>query len=299
MKRFFNKLSIYAVYVVTLWTFILLFNLFAGSDKIDHQKKVVIFGDSHAKHGLNPKAISKNCINYSMSAEPLMFTYYKLKKIQNVIALDTVVLGIGPHSFSSFNDRKFTDNRWSNSMLSIGYRLFINEELTMPIDKKLLYKIIFQKMILLPHAYIYQEFLGNYSPIDPKNSILSKSNIDVTVNRHYYFNSEALKVSRLQLAYFNRINKFCNEEGIKLVIIAPPVHVDYLKELPAHFITSYDSIIHSYKDSMLVLDMLRVSVPDSFFYDGDHLNELGAKQVGDSIKQIFGRKPTNISADGF
>jgi len=45
--------------------------------------------------------------------------------------------------------------------------------------------------------------------------------------------------------------------------------------------------------------MLRLSVPDSFFQDGDHVNELGANLVGDSIQKILVKKPTNISADGF
>ena len=301
MKRFFLKTGVYAGYVFLLWTSTHLFNTCTGSDKFDYKKKVVILGDSHAELGINPKVISKNCINYSMSAEPLMFTYYKLKKIQNVIGLDTLILGIGPHSFSSFNDRKFTDLRWSNTMFSRGYRLLIHQELDMPVDESLLYKTAFKRQALLPNPYNDQtEYLGAYMPMNPeKLPRLSKLEIDVTIKLHYHHNLEVLEVSNLQLAYFNRINNFCFEEGIKLVLMAPPVHVDYLTAIPEPFIVTYDSIINSYKDSILVLDMLRLSIPDSFFADGDHVNELGANFVGASIKQTLGKNPPTFLPAGF
>jgi|GEM_PF-847642 len=299
MKRFFIKLSVYVGYIFIFWTCILLFNLCSGFSKLYSEKKVVILGDSHAKTAINPKAISKNAINYSQFTEPFMFTYFKLKKIHNDIGLDTVMLSLGPHSFSSINDRKFTDARWSTTMFSRGYRLLILEELDMLVDKKSLYRTWFKKMVLWPN-HDQTEYLGTYTPKNPENSPrLSKSDIDKSIKKHYYYDSEALVVSNLQLAYFKKITTFCSREGINLVIVAPPVHIDYLTLVPEPFIVTYDSIINSYKDSILVLDMLRLSVPDSFFQDGDHVNELGANLVGDSIQKILVKKPTNISADGF
>ena len=93
---------------------------------------VLIAGDSHPLRSLNPE-LFKNAVNISQRGEPYVLTYWKLKKVLNNYLPDTLILGYSTHNLSSFNDLKFSEDKWSVEMFKRCYPI---QELS-DIDRKI------------------------------------------------------------------------------------------------------------------------------------------------------------------
>jgi len=77
-------------------------------EAFDFKIDTLILGDSHPQHALDTRII-KNSFNYTAAAESYILTYYKLKYIldNHLKKIDTIILNIDPHSFTSARSNQF------------------------------------------------------------------------------------------------------------------------------------------------------------------------------------------------
>ena len=100
MRQFLRRISIFVTAVLlffVLWRVVLYVAKTRIGNKVTHSATVFV-GDSRMNY------LYQSADNYGVTAEPLVYSYYKLKYILSQRNLDTVVLAVGYNSFSSHYD---------------------------------------------------------------------------------------------------------------------------------------------------------------------------------------------------
>ncbi|MEC7267650.1 MAG: hypothetical protein VXV82_03440, partial [Bacteroidota bacterium] len=248
--------------------------MYTGQSKAIPKSNMLIVGDSHPQHSLNPKYLH-DAQNISQSAEPYVLTYWKLKKIVQLSMPDTLIVGLAPHNISQFNDLKFSNQRWAGEMFSRSYPIeeFSDISDKIDVDFTTFYKVLWKQTAFYPKSN-HIPYVGRYENVE-KSHI---TDIEDAVKRHYYQKGESLGVSDLALEYLDSIVSLAKANDITLIMVSNPVHEQYLNKIPDPIMQKFDELIEVYSDEYLVFDKTRSYYPDSLYLNADHLNESGAKR---------------------
>ncbi|HAB89233.1 MAG TPA: hypothetical protein DCF84_01765 [Bacteroidetes bacterium] len=248
--------------------------IYTGSSEPIPKSNILIAGDSHPQHSLNPKYFH-DAQNISQSAEPYVLTYWKLKKIVQSSIPDTLIIGLAPHNISQFNDLKFSKQPWASEMFSRSYPIeeFSDISDKISVDFPSYYKVLWKQTAFYPKSN-HIPYAGGYENVE--GSYIT--DIADAVKRHYYLNGELLGVSDLALEYLDSIVSLAHAKDITLIMVSNPVHEQYLNKIPDRIMEKFDELIDVYSNEHLVFDKTRSYYPDSLYLNADHLNEFGAKR---------------------
>jgi len=261
--------------------------------------RTLILGDSHIQAAVNPDSLEA-AVNVGSSGEPLMITYYKLRKILDQHpSIETVVLGFGPHNLARYNDRKVRDAPWANEILGrytgvvpwkemSGVEIDRRALLLTPLKRDLLpnYELFYLAVALVQketRRYPYDEgFLANTG-----NEIQGQTP-DRTLERHYP-DGEAEEPSEIQLDYLRRIVELARERGLGLVLLSAPLHPAYRSRIPETLTAAHARTLEEASDipGVTALDLTDLPLEPGQYRDFDHVNAFGADVVAGRLRAVL------------
>lgn len=283
--------------------------------------KTLILGDSHARTALNPEFIRASCSS-AQKGEELEYSYYKLKQALNTTnSLENVILTVSYFNFNSPVDneaemmkryhRIMDESLYQAKAASGEYSAAIRFRHL--IDHKLPDCLPFGLLNSIIETWAEPMFLGGYE-LRWGSTIGQRRALDGAIQRHYYQGNSLREISPLRTAYFAKIVKLCQEKRVRLWVINTPLHQDYRAELPREIVSHYQKIMAAGEQKLIMhngqeqirqtgqdlpgkdqadfiyLDYSMLYLPDTFFFDYDHLNGEGASFFSQIIDQLVNRK---------
>ncbi len=252
--------------------------------------KTLILGDSHAQQGINPDYLEAS-VNISQSSEFLMYSYYKLAKIlQSDNGIENVVLTYSYHSLSKYGSSGSSEmlKRYHMLLDEAFYRdFFIDEGVFFNFVIRYLadvYKIPFGVANDFAECLNFRKYRGTLNApyigsfISAGTSVVREAaELDKTIQNHYHKNHGIKDISAMKIAYLERISDLCGASGINLYLVNTPVHDSYYRKIPEKFIREVDSAAESLENATThYINYSQLALPDSDFYDCQHLNQKGA-----------------------
>lgn len=244
----------------------------------------LIIGDSHARKNLDP-AQFPHALNQAQSAE---FTYYSHAKLRKLLehnrGTDQVIITVSYHSLGEFPfyESAEMNRRYRNILNGRFYREKLLREVP---DPGFLGPWLSQELSLplgvlndLAEAQAQEApYQGEFEPA--QGSVIGKHKaLREALRRHYTFHGIPTHISKLKAEYLKRIAMLCRGKGIRLIIVNTPVHPDYLRRVPKGHIRYTDTFARSLEEyGASYLNYSAMPLPDSLYYDYDHLNRVGAK----------------------
>ena len=300
MKKLLKSLIIFSapIIILVLLFFMVIIGISELVVKNSNQYKysgnidILFLGDSHITNAVIDSLIP-NSLNASKTSETYYYTFQKLKFISSKSNIKSVVLGYSYHNISAYQDF-YTNGSLSYLANHSFFSLDLKEKIRVLNwnKKKLLY---FLKELIKSAEYQFK---------NRKNSTLERSYLDGFYNEFkysrynyhstekritYQFKSSSNKFyrfSELNLFYFYKIIKFCNNNNIELILLNTPLHQEYIKKVPNVFITKYNNIV--IKKNLQLINLENIDLSDSCYVaDGDHVSCKGAQILTRKLGEIL------------
>lgn len=294
MKKFILNLAVFSLIISAgfIAYFLVISNLSlktAENYRFGKNINKLIAGDSRTQYSINDKILN-NSRNISQNSEGLLYTYYKLKLLlKNNPEIDTVLLGVSYHTFSSY----YADIR--NKPEVSGRYFFVlpvTEQLRSLTDTKNTLPLI-QFALSEGTKNLYNNkpdttLLGGYDCYTTTKRI-NDSVIADRINFQFFEGGRERELFEENIIYFNKIAELCKERNIRLIIINTPMHKQYSAKVPAKFKNELRELIKNNGLYEINFDTLILSDAD-FLPDGDHLQESGAKLTSDYLNKLLNRE---------
>lgn len=255
--------------------------------------KVLIFGNSHAFYGLNPKYFDKPTFNLSNISQSLYFDQLLFDKhIDKFKSLQCIILNVEYTSLSQ------VDNSEEDIWRKYYYKEYM--DLEVPIIANFDPKVCFLSStrsfstnVKLIKRYISE---GTLVDCDEKgfgiNYVKENRKLDIdkialfTVKKHEDNSLDFSKnISRIQ----SIINK-CNQKKIKVIIVTMPTCKEYSSGVNQLKLKKIIKTCSSFKN-VCYLNLFKDSrFTDDDFFDPDHLHNLGAKKCSLIVNKILNYK---------
>lgn len=274
MKNFIKNINLFLIGLTVIFITNFCINLFVISLTKENIKKseILIIGDSHPRRCINP-ALLKNALNICQSAEPYLITFWKLKALIKKVNPKKVIIGFAPHNISNFNDLKFSHERWRLEMFKRSYLI---EEFNLITDLEIkfnqYYLFLFKQFCLFPR-FNHIHYIGNHEQSNQSNT----SNVNKTINKHYYFDDHEPGISEISINFLDSIINLCKAHHITPILINTPVHISYKERIPKTIQNRYELEISKWRNKGIIIFNENSEIyPDNYFYNSDHLNNSGA-----------------------
>lgn len=272
---------------------------------LNHKTQTVIVGDSHTKTAINPKYL-KNSINTSIAAEDFIYSYYKIKLILEANpSLQNIILGISYHNISDFNKSKQIGEQ-AKSLLSYYYMLLDQEgeelvcsfsepfiinklkyDYGIPIASKEDIKRNTKFILNISYPKDYPFWGGFYHS---KKSLLNNETVYKSINRHFYFDGKMCKISELEIAYLYKIIELCKDYDVDIILVNTPLSKLYRDKIPEEFRKEFSALLKKILTNynhVKYIDLSTMDMQNSFYGDGDHVNEYGASIVSTKLNELI------------
>lgn len=256
-----------------------------------NQTQILILGDSHLATALDP-AFLPNSENICQFGEPYLITYHKLKFILEQGAgsqIKTILLGFSPHNLAAFNDYKLSGITETTKLIERSYPLMnLTDYAVQPVDSRTYFKIWGRSMLLYPSRQHFS-FIGQY---EPQTAFLKSADAQAKLNEHYAPYGETLGQSAIALQYLEAIQSLSEAHDIELILVGAPLHTSYLAGIPEPIARHYEETKQHFKArGLTVLDYGALPLPDSLFFNHDHLNSNGAAYFTPLVAQAISANP--------
>jgi len=214
----------------------------------------------------------------------LQFLFVEAKKLLNTCksSKKTLLLSIGPQNFSDFNEKKLQIPKYAKALYKDYYPLLLE-------NPSFFDKTIIKTMCLYPHKK-HQAWLGHF---EARPYRLSIANLDKTIKRHYYAESDTLcHISQTAIQALDSLILLAQKKDSRLVLFVAPVHPQYQQAIPEPFKKQFrKTLAYCREKGIRILDYSQLSLPDSLFYDYDHLNEKGARIFTQKLTEDLKKGP--------
>lgn len=252
----------------------------------DIRHPIVFLGDSHIALAVNDEMMD-GTINIARSAEPIGYTYEKLKiLLESNTGIETVFLGFGYHNIAEgFNDFLSTRKSISNNYF---YLLSLEEKLKVTLSWGRHSANHLKHVINLGYNNIRRQkspYKGGYS--NPfRETTARKKDMDNRIKLQFTEKKDGRTLSRSSIEYLARIRDLCRRQGVRLTLLNTPLHPYYLGKIPEKYMVGYRQITDSL--GMDVMDLTRLFDEDHMFVaDGDHVSTEGALATSRHIMEIM------------
>ncbi len=300
MKHFVYKISVFLLLIIITCAFIEIMLRQIPNDyklkskylgKFSGNIEVLFLGGSHSLFGINPFYTKMIGFNASNPSQSLDYDLAILKKYQNKwSSLKFVVI---PLSYSSlFEDLSGIAEAWriKNYVIYFGIRnsrhlAYYAEILNGPLLTQFyrLYNYYVQKVDFVECT----EFGWNssYSSVTQKNLI--ETGLEAS-KRHTV--SDLHKFEKMESDLISIVN-YLKEFDCRLILFTPPAYKSYSENLNPELLNKTietGNRIARENDNCYYINLLYDSTfLATDFYDGDHLNEIGAKKLTLKIDSII------------
>jgi hypothetical protein len=257
MAQFLKRISIFVtallLFFVT-WQVMLVAAISSRGNEITHGN-TVFAGDSRVSF------LYQSPDNYALAAEPLLYTYYKLAFIMRQKHLDTVVLGVGYSSFSSYYDSYI-----ERSDIMEPYYLLLPREMKWNNFTRVRHPRLIsdrtQELFFRNRAII-----GEYK-LPPQGKYFTKRECDARIKEQYHRRT----ICNTNVRYFDSVKQLCSRNAVTLILLNPPAHPYYEANVPDAFVANYHQIVAGCQ----LWNFSQAMSDDSLFLpDGDHVTAKG------------------------
>lgn len=254
-----------------LWRVVLYTAVAHTGHKAAHSA-VVFVGDSRMNY------LYQSPDNYGATAEPIVYTYYKVKYMLSQRKLDTVVLAVGYNSFASYYDEHI-----KNISIMERYYPYLPDSVQRKYLTKVQHpRVLYDRTIdLLRTGTVV---VGAYNA-PPRNWYFSKTDCNKRLKEQY----EGKVLCTANLQYLDSMRMLCAAHGVQLILLHSPIHPYYEEHVPTTFIATYKQTVAQY----LVWNFAHTLNVDTLFLgDGDHVTEKGAEIMTkkiDSLRALAGK----------
>lgn len=280
MKTFILKVTVFlSILAAGMGLVIAVLDLLNG--KLVHRKvrdirhPMVFVGDSHIALAVNDETMD-GTINMARSAEPIGYTYQKLKiLLESNSGIERVFLGFGYHNIAEgFND--FLQRRTSVSN-NYFYLLSLEEKIKVMLSWGRHSVNHLKSVIDLGFENIRRQrspYDGGYS--NPfRETTARKEDMDKRLQIQFSDKPGAGTFSRSSIEYLARIRDLCRRHGVRLTLLNTPLHPYYRSNIPEKYMARYRQVTDSL--GMDVMDLTGLFDEEHMFVaDGDHVSTEGA-----------------------
>jgi hypothetical protein len=290
MKKYISRLSLFLlILLVYLGANYAINSYFIESNpyKINKDKTVLIFGDSHLMSACDPNYID-NSKNICVGGEPYFISLQKIKYLlEHNSQIKTAVLGFAYHNTSGFNDVKLSTGSAAMPIMESCYPILsINTLDDVPSDNEKYLISIIHKMLLYPKKEHYS-FIGRFKKDNGKGIGIKSAEGPLT--RHFQIDGKPADLSTVNLEYLENIVIFCKKNDITLYLVNAPLHQEYVAGVEISYIKKYKELAEVYEkqSELYVLDYSTLELADSLYRNHDHVNKDGAVIVSKKINKII------------
>ena len=294
MKKLLTRFLLYAVTIAFLYSvYLFMIVMVMNTDrlyKIQDNKSVLILGDSRLAYGINDSSLD-DAYNLSQVADAYLYSYQKLQKILPLNPnIHTVVLAYAGENIQQkmvdvwLYKNTFMYEKVHNylHLMTPGQLLYMFAHNPAQVIKVLVgtpksktplcARILRSQSVSMQELHIGEhEYLGGV--------INLKKNIDFIAKDK----DDPLKVSQWQIDYLHKIVNLCRSHNVRVVFLRTPEHK--LFKRPNENL--YLNILHEQFPDVVFKDYVGMNLPDSCFYDWDHINHNGAVALTDSLRSFF------------
>lgn len=258
-------------------------------DKESRNIKILFLGSSHSYFDVNPEFIKPVSFNAAHVAQPLSYDYEILKKYKN--RWDSLQYIVVPIDYVSLYTRGLARQYVKNYV--IYYGIDIEGRLTDYFE--LANGKIRDKLSMLCEYYLHKKDNITCNKYGWGVSYPSQSSQDLITTgktrayQHTINGSDSFVKSNVTIV--NKIIAFAKAKNVKVIFYTSPSYKTYTEHLNKSRLDSTISIITEISRTnnntryYNLLDM--PTFTDKDFWDGDHLNDFGAKKLTFILKNII------------
>lgn len=255
--------------------------------------KTIILGNSIVNYGVNPSLLGDSTYNIALSGQWFQFNKMMLETyLPQMPNLKYIIWGIATYSL------------WMEDKDDVD---IIHHQLYMDFDIPLEKRQIPLEIISL-RSYALRKWSKYY--ISHKETVLCDSlgfDHSYSIDRRGHWWREDIpgivshqcswkkhdkdgKIYAQNIQYMHQIAQLCQQRGIKLILVTPPVHPEYFRLMDKKQFNQLKQSIQQLTqqwDNTLSLEYINNNrFTDEDFYDGNHLNsDIGAKKFTLTLKK--------------
>lgn len=251
----------------------------------------LILGNSHTMYACNPTYFTKPTYNFAFLSQSLEMDRLLLYRYGNQFSsLQTVIVPISYFSLFSDMKRDGCEHLIKNYCLYLDidykFRLRYHAEILNENPYTLLYA--FYKHRKLDSEHLLCDSLGWAKKTGSRKGKSIATWSAEAVKRHSFSDTGYVALNRAQL---NLMQAYTQQHQIQLILISTPVH-------PTYFASIEKSKQYRYMQEVIkqcceasqtpyIQCMQDKRYSDDDFYDGDHLNEKGAKKLSVYLDSVI------------
>ncbi|MEX0968118.1 MAG: hypothetical protein WD077_12835 [Bacteroidia bacterium] len=262
----------------------------------------LILGDSRMQTALNPELLP-NSVNISMSGEPYIATYLKLKKvIEDNPNIQQIVLGFSQHNISGYSDSKFKDDKISRKLFNRYNLLMKRSDLEGLEYHHTAWYMLYLNQVILPNPAFVRNWIEKVKGKEPHgypyigkfyssdySLIGRRAKNDSTISRHFYKNGQIAGISQISRSSLDSMVALTQRQNIDLYLFKSPVHPYYENMIPELYNEVLGEIINQLAEyeHVRIFDYSKWRFPDSHYGDYDHINSKGAEILSVEFNKII------------
>ncbi|MGE4347973.1 MAG: hypothetical protein AB7D46_11260 [Flavobacteriaceae bacterium] len=303
MKVFFRKISFFLVVIFVIWFLMECFYRFVPNNYTEKHKnvqkhynnfEVLIFGNSHAFYGLNPKHFDKTTFNIANISQSIYFDKLLFDRhIDNFKNLKYVILNVEYTSLS----------QQDNTQEDVWRKYFYHAQMDLDVSIIPFYDIR-QYSLALSRSFknsvnTVNQYLKNGTIAECDQS--GWGNIYTYQNRRQNLDELAVRVTekhednsmdfKINTQRIKSIIKKCKEKNINVILVTMPVHKSYSekvnpKKANAIFAVA-QNLARENPNAFYINLFYNKNFSDEDFYDPDHLNDRGAKKCSILLNEFI------------
>ena len=221
----------------------------------------------------------------------MVYSYLKIKTIVENFKPKKIIIPISSHNiFSDIEKRWLFSQPHFESRFAKYFPLMGLEELKLFLySKEISYASSFQKTFkeILKNTIIGNIYYGRFNINNLDNLKKAISKLDDKTNRNYTLLAE------VELNYFKKIIKLCNNSNIDLIVINTPKHKMYNKFYEKR-ITVFNDLMKNEFSDIIYYDYTNLIFDNSCFTDLMHLNNKGSSFFSEYIKDNLKKNNKNV-----
>ena len=276
MRKFVVKMIVFIfsfLFIVTI-SFSAIYHHFS-KHPFRQTYRTIFLGDSRIQY------LFKSNSNFAYNSESFKFNYYKLLSLNKIKKTDTVFLGCSHHSFSHYfegylNNQEEVLPRYlvidPDPMNVFRQYQFLNLHFLIKKQFELAWNAVVKRYNFVPAGYAI-----------PARKKVNLNQLKKRIQQQFYDHQKVIKFSVQQIAYFDSIVKYCNEQKIHLTLINSPVFPAYKALIPSQYLNYYSLKTRG----IPMLDLSdSLSKPEEFMTDGDHISRAALDKTTHMIQRF-------------
>lgn len=262
-------------------------------DKHSNEIETLILGSSHSFYGFNPDFFNSKAFNASHTSQSLNYDYGILKKYENNLDnLQTIILPISYHTLYGKLENGSESWRIKNYVIYYGMNVansIADYSEVLSNQPKVNLKRLYSYYILRkPNLTCTKLGWGtSYKSEKAKDLVETGKTAAKRHTRDNIYSEKYKSIFNANISILNSFVKWSQERDIKIIFLTPPAFVTYreninIEQLNVTIQTA--SKIASKNENCIYMNLFRdTSFTANYFYDADHLSEIGAEKLSKLI----------------